>query len=51
VYFTGGVASPLTVAGTSTQNADGSYALVHGQTGFPANLPVGAAQAAAIFRN
>lgn len=39
--FTGGVVSPLTVAGTITQNANGSYTLVNGQTGFPVTLPLG----------
>lgn len=39
--FTGGVSSPLTVAGSISRNANGSYTLVSGQTGFPVNLPVG----------
>jgi len=39
--YTGGIASPVTVAGSITQNFDGSYTLANGQTGFPVTLPAG----------
>lgn len=39
--FTGGLDLPLTVAGVLTPNADGSYTLANGQTGFAVELPPG----------